>query len=242
MKLVRPEIIIVEPFNPEEILKKLEIAARTCYQSNDSTKETDSEKFLRAIVKRGHESVLEHVNISFHVITDRGISHEWVRHRIGCSYSQESTRYCKYSGDVVFIDHYGMDDGIVKQEIHQSYKRSEKEYNRLCGLGTPVQIARQVLPNGLKTEFYCTMNIRSLRNFFKLRADKAAHPFMKEITIPFLIELQSKLPCLFEDIPYDEDFAEKYLSEACAIGVSYTYECMEHELEEEHKYENHPSH
>lgn len=233
MKLIRPEIIITDMAEPDEILNKLEKAARTCYQSNDKEKKTSPEKFLGAIVKRGHESVLEHVNISFRVITDRAISHEWVRHRIGCSYSQESTRYCKYGGDgdIVFINHYGINDDSVKELIHKNYEESENVYNYLIDAGVAPQIARQVLPNGLKTEFYCTMNIRSLRNFFKLRADKAAHPFMKELAIPFLIEMQSKLPCLFDDIPYDTEFEEKYLHDAIMYVV-----CYEDDSDEELKF------
>lgn len=223
MTFVDPKIIIVDDFNPNEILKKLEDAARTCYQSNDKMGNSDPEKFLRNIIKRGHESVLEHVNISFRVITDRSIANEWVRHRIGCSYSQESTRYCKYDKDVTFINHITIDES-VKEIIGNSYKIAEESYNKLCESGVPAQIARQVLPLGLKTEFYCTMNIRSLRNFFKLRADKAAHPFMKEITIPFLIELQSKLPCLFDDISYDEAFVEKMIQKdkSALSNISYS--------------------
>lgn len=234
MKLIRPSIIITDIIEPTEIIRKLELAARTCYQSTDNKKETNPEKFLRAIIKHGHESVLEHVNISFRVITDRGVSMEWIRHRIGCSYSQESTRYCKYSDDkdMMFIDHYGIDEGgDAKDLIHRGYKVSEMKYNILIDSGTPPQIARQTLPNGLKTEFYCTMNIRALRHFFKLRCAKPAHPFMKEIAIPFLLELQSELPCLFDDIEYDHDFSDKYLQDAIKHVVSYDAEYLYHACE-----------
>jgi len=207
MKLVKPGIRIVDPFKPEEILKKIELAARTCYQSVDDKKITDPEKFIRNIIKRGHTSVTEHVSISFRVITDRGISHEWVRHRIA-SYSQESTRYCKYDDDVVFIKHI---NDPMQHILCEEYEHCEESYNRLLEAGAAPQIARQVLNNGVKTEIYVTKNLRELMSFFKLRADKAAHPYMKELTIPFLLEMKDKLPCFFENIPYDEEFYEKRL-------------------------------
>lgn len=61
-------------------------------------------------------------------------------------------------------------------------------------------MARSVLPNSTKTEIVVTGNYREWRNFFKLRVDKAAHPQMREVTIPLLKELQSKIPIVFDDI------------------------------------------
>ncbi len=54
------------------------------------------------IIKRGHESVIEHVSASVRFITNRGVTHELVRHRL-CSFSQESTRYVRYDGNMEFI-------------------------------------------------------------------------------------------------------------------------------------------
>ncbi len=204
MKLVDPHITIVDDFKPDEIMKKLEKAARTCYQSNDDKKITDPAKLLSNIIKRGHTSVIEHAIISFRIITDRGVTHELVRHRIGCSYSQESTRYCKYDGDVQFIKHV---NDPCQAYLCEMNKQCEKEYDILRDVGgaTP-QIARQALNNNVKTEIYVTMNMRALRNFFTLRCAKGAHPYMKEIAIPFLLYMKEKLPVLFNDISYDEEF------------------------------------
>lgn len=77
----------------------LERAGRTCYLSegkSDGTLE-GAEKFVRGIIKRGHESVLEHVGWTVRFICDRGVTHELVRHRIGVAFSQESTRYVDYA-------------------------------------------------------------------------------------------------------------------------------------------------
>ena len=69
-------------------------------------------------------------------------------------------------------------------------------FNLLDGGATP-QEARSVLPNSTKTEITITANYREWRNFFKLRTAKAAHPQMREVTIPLLKELKEKLPIIF---------------------------------------------
>lgn len=135
-------------------------------------------------------------------------SHELVRHRLA-SYSQESTRYVNYNGNVQFIRHI---NEPLQHLICKMNEECEKQYHLLLDAGAKPQIARQVLNNGVKTEVYVTMNLRELRNFFKLRADKAAHPYMKEIAIPFLLEMKKQLPCFFEDISYDEKFYEERLN------------------------------
>ena len=94
-------MVVLEP--SVEILNKnldgvamaqlIEEAGRTCYKSEDKITEDSYDKFIRGIIKRGHESVIEHSSITVRITTDRGVTHEIVRHRIA-SYSQESTRYC----------------------------------------------------------------------------------------------------------------------------------------------------
>ena len=67
-------------------------------------------------------------------------------------------------------------------------------------IGLTPQEARSVLPNSLKTEIVMTANIREWRSFFKLRVDKAAHPQMRELTIPLLKEMKEIIPVVFDDI------------------------------------------
>ena len=77
-------------------------------------------------------------------------------------------------------------------------------YFSMLELGASPQEARSILPNSLKSELVMTANIREWRNFFKLRTEQAAHPQMREVTVPLLKELQSKIPILFDDIiPYE---------------------------------------
>lgn len=98
MKIIKPSIEILDKVGGIEMLKKIEIAGRTCYKSENNITEDSCKKFVKSVIDNGHHSVLEHEKISVKVICDRGVTHEIVRHRIA-SYSQESTRYCNYSKD-----------------------------------------------------------------------------------------------------------------------------------------------
>lgn len=110
-------------------------------------------------------------------ITDRGVTHELVRHRL-CAYTQESTRYCNYAKKgMQFIkpvfwnlttDKIG-DTGTnpyAQWVIHMV--QSELTYNFMINkLGASPQEARTVLPNSLKTEIVCTANIREWRHILR---------------------------------------------------------------------------
>ena len=98
MLIIEPSFEIMQEIDGGEILRRLEKIGRVCYKSEDKITDTSCEKFIGNLLRRGHESVIEHEKITVKVTCDRGVSHEIVRHRIA-SYSQESTRYCNYSQD-----------------------------------------------------------------------------------------------------------------------------------------------
>lgn len=137
MKLIKPFYEIITPIDGEEILKQTELAARTCYKSEDKIEighrapngelydleAISARVLLPKLIARGHEAMLEFggmINVKF--TCDRGVSHELVRHRL-CSFAQESTRYCNYgkSDDITFIIPcwFGTDktEGIFKEPI-----------------------------------------------------------------------------------------------------------------------------
>jgi thymidylate synthase (FAD) len=192
------------PFDGIYILKNIERAGRTCYKSDDKITDNSYIDFIKKILKNGHESVLEHEKITVTFFIDRGVSHEVVRHRIGASYSQESTRYCNYSKDkfgkeITVID-------IAEHMNNEQYSiwfeamiKAESFYFDLINAGCTPQIARSVLPNSLKTEITVTFNIREWRHFFRLRTSNSAHPQMRELTIPLLREMQRKIPLVFDE-------------------------------------------
>ena len=214
MKVISPRVEFVTPMSiipGMVIMKRLEEIGRVCYKSEDKITDDSYKKFLGNIIKRGHESVLEHCSITMKFICDRGVTHEIVRHRIG-SYSQESTRYCNYSNDkfgneITVIKPCFFGEGSDKYKIwYLGCKDAETAYFNLIYEGATPQEARSVLPNSLKTEIVVTYNIREWRHFFKLRCSKAAHPQMREVAKMAFEQFYKYMPELFEDIkPYTED-------------------------------------
>lgn len=171
----------------------------------------------RVIIEHDLQGVLEYLcepteyhakRITVKFICDRGVSHEFVRHRV-FSFAQESTRYCNYSKDkfnncVTYI----VPNWCTNVNI-EDYERNPKlmynangaltdnEINFLCGLydtetrylrllenGWTPQQARAVLPNSLKTELVMTGTIEQWKGFFKLRNAGSAHPQAYELAHP----------------------------------------------------------
>jgi len=203
MKVVKQSVEVMDKLDGNEILKKLETAGRVCYKSEDHIGEGTAEKFIRAIIDRGHESVLEHVSITVKFIVDRGVSHQLVRHRIA-SYSQESTRYCNYSKDrfgssVVFVQPSFAVEGTEGYDIwKKSCEDSEKAYFDLLNFGWTPEQARNVLSHSVKTEVVATMNLRQWRHFLKLRTDRTAHPQMREVATMLQEQLRKEVPIVFD--------------------------------------------
>ena len=214
MRIIKPYYIILSDISEGGIkeLQFIEQAARTCYKSEDKiTDDGDSAKSLvKRLIKSGHEAMLEHSSLSVKFVVDRGISHEIVRHRL-FSFAQESTRYCNYSNgkfgsELTFIKpcFWDVEDyNMITWLAVCSY--TEAAYFNLLEEGATPQEARTVLPNSLATEIVVTGNYREWRHFLKLRTDKAAHPQMREVTIPLLKELQNRIPIIFDDIGVDAD-------------------------------------
>lgn len=210
MNIIRPYIEIIDKLDGQEVLKKIELCGRTCYKSEGLINEDSCDTFVKNIIKRGHESVLEHHNISIRIVCDRGVSHELVRHRIA-SYSQESTRYCNYGkSELTFIQPcYWDNDKDLLNLWEFAMQDSETWYLELLRQGALPQEARGVLPNSLKTEVVATMNIRSWRHFLKLRCHRTSHPQMIEIALMILQQLHQEIPIVFDDI-YDLYKHENY--------------------------------
>ena len=207
MKIIEPGYEFMSCVDSKTILKNIEIAGRVCYKSEALITEDSAEAFVRKILERGHESVLEHEKLTFKIICDRGVSHEIVRHRLA-SYSQESTRYCNYSKDkfgseLTFIRPcFWAQDSEQYRVWAQTMQVAEDNYNALIALGAKPEEARSILPNSLKTEVVVTMNLRELRYFLRLRASNHAHPQMRQIIRVMLDDLKERIPVLFEDISY----------------------------------------
>ena len=183
----------------------IEEYGRTCYKSEDYITDESADNFVRRILRKGHESVIEHEKLTARIICDRGVSHELVRHRLA-SYSQESTRYCNYSKgkfgkELTFIRPcFWSDDSLQYHLWRSAMSTAEGVYMYLLENGAKPEEARSVLPNSLKTEVVMTANLREWRHLFRLRCAPAAHPQMREVANQLLAQAYAALPAIFEDI------------------------------------------
>lgn len=212
MIIQKPAVEVLSTESYEDMLRRVERIGRVCYKSEDRIEEGSAEKFIRGIIRRGHESVIEHGSITVKFICDRGVTHEIVRHRIA-SYSQESTRYCnyvkeKFGSQITCIDlatgfRYDLscETDRKKYEVWQrAMENAERSYFQMIELGATPQEARSVLPNSLKTELVATMDLREWRHFFRLRTDPAAHPQCREVACMLLERFARDYPVFFEDL------------------------------------------
>ena len=164
----------------------------------------------RVLLQEGWLSDLEYMTeptkhiqrITVKFVCDRGVSHEFVRHRV-FSFAQESTRYCNYSkdkfgkectfiipcwldlpeGTPTHISH--IDNANTPEEMFcETLYVSEMMYHHLLNKGWIAQQARAVLPNSLKTELIMTGTIAQWEGFFKLRDANDAHPQARELAAP----------------------------------------------------------
>lgn len=183
------------------LLRKVEAFGRISHRSEEAMTETSWQRFIPSVVLgHGDWSVTEHASVSVDAMVDRGITHEWVRHRIG-SYTQESTRFVNYQKKLPpqFIMPFGLTP--TQQAVWRGQIRKAAEaYRLLVEDGVSPQLARSVLPNALAARIIVTYNLRSWRHFFLLRTTKETHPQMREVSIPLLGQFKSWVPFLYDDI------------------------------------------
>ena len=199
MKIVKPNVKLIHiTTNAAQLI---EVAGRICWKSEDKITKDSAGKFISRIVNKGHHSVLEHATATFHIITDRGISHELVRHRLA-SYSQSSTRYCNYSRNK-----FGKEITVIKPSNLSkngeyiwkvAMKMSEIAYFLLLKSGAKPETARSVLPTCLQTELIMTANFREWKHIIDLRTSKAAHPDIRIIANMIRDILVKECPEVFD--------------------------------------------
>lgn len=227
MNILKPSYDILTDISEGAVneLKLIEKIGRKCYKSEDRITEDGSsaKSFVKMLINHEHEAMIEHgPSLSVCFTVDRGVTHEIVRHRL-CSFAQESTRYVnyaagKYGSEIAVIDIEGgvkldkkmrnLDADtivLILTEWLLAIEDAEYHYMRMIELGATPQIARSVLPNATKAELVVTTNYREWRNIFKLRTPLTAHPQMREIMIPLLADLKSRIPIIFDDIELDEE-------------------------------------
>jgi len=232
VKLIRETVELffngesLDDYSEVRIGQFLETCGRICYRTEDKITHDSYKSFMNTIINSGHESVIEHATISAKITTNRAVLNELIRHRIGAAYSQESTRYCNYSGDkfgnelTFIIPIWVTDEDVNSFCIEDSFRSDCKvhgnpayiwwrtmydaERNYLTSLewGWRPEQARELLPNSLSSTIMVTYNLRQWRHVLKQRLDKRCHPQMRYLMVLIGRQLLNSLPTFFGDITY----------------------------------------
>lgn len=164
-------------------------AARRCWRSKSKGTASDT-NLINHLMKKDHGTPFEHAVFTFDIKCPLFVARQWFRHRIA-SYNEVSLRYC-----IAEKDFYAPDN--LKETVLRHYKESIKKsllsYEELLKSGVAKEQARAVLPLSLYTEFFWTINTRSLMNFLKLRLDEGAQLEIREYALVLLKIFEAKMP------------------------------------------------
>lgn len=198
-------------------------AGQTCYCSWGAkrTMNVDAAKYIANIVESGHGSVLEHANYTFFLYgISRSLTHELVRHRAGCAYSQVSQRYVDDT-TLRFVMRPEYDgDSELEQRFFTNIERAAKEYREITDLlmkrqaaGSEIlsgekkrderkkhqQAARSVLPNETEAPITFTANARALRHTMEMRASDHAETEIRRLFMKIYRVVVQVEPIIFGD-------------------------------------------
>ena len=164
---------------PENMLKTIYTACRTCYSADsplniyDCESAQDEEKMLKLIkrvISSGHYSTIEHIQVSFAISNiSRACSHQLVRHR-HMSFSQKSQRYVKEKGLFDYLTPDTIEKNPeLKEKFDDFMKKISEFYIELTEAGIPAEDARAVLPNAAATSMVASLNLREMIHLANLR-------------------------------------------------------------------------
>ena len=165
--------------------------ARVSFARHKAEMDDSDAGLIRFLMRERHGTPFEHNSFRFHVRCPIFVAREWFRHRVG-SFNEFSMRYAKATDDFYVPDPEDVRTQVgkpgaysfepVPDEIAETtrerlrgvYEMAYRTYEELVELGVARELARAVLPVGAYTEFYWTVNARSLMNFVSLRAAETA--------------------------------------------------------------------
>ena len=166
-------------------------AARVSFARRKDEMDESDEGLIRFLMRERHGTPFEHNSFRFHVRAPIFVAREWFRHRTS-SFNEFSLRYAKATEDFYVPEPEDVrtqvgkpgayrfepvDDElaeVTRGELRRIYEQAYDAYSRLVEAGVAREIARSVLPVGAYTQFYWTVNARSLMNFVSLRAAETA--------------------------------------------------------------------
>lgn len=195
----------------------IEFAGRLCYESFDLPNEATktNKRYIQNIVEQGHESVLEHVSVTFYVEgVSRNLSHELIRHR-HLSFSELSQRFvnmndANYIIPPLFRENYGADkiklreveDGGTVHKYNWNVRGAQEELG--ANRKQAREAARYVLPQATETKLVVSGNLRAWRDVLKKRLSVHADAEIQELAQKIHAILVEEYPDVFADIEYQE--------------------------------------
>jgi thymidylate synthase (FAD) len=207
MKIAKLGYKILRPTsrNWAPMLKDIERAARNCYRSEGHVRPGSDRRLVAKLLDNGHEAMLEHApNISVLFFVPRGLTHEYVRHRLA-SFAQESTRWCNYNqdkfGNQISVIPYM--DGLTPAQVKRRkavWAQLEQVYLAEIAEGIKPQQARDNLLICTQSDLIITTNVRHWRLIFSLRDEEHAHPQMQWLMHRLVTDFRRRVPLLFDDV------------------------------------------
>jgi thymidylate synthase (FAD) len=180
---------------PEQLI---EYAARVCYNSQD--KMGKSKSLIPALIRKGHESPLEHACATFEIKNiSRACSHQLVRHRL-MSVSQKSQRYVSEENFKYIIPKSFIPDSKDIEEYKMAMEYIKQAYCKWKNNGISKEDARYLLPNACTTDIIITANFREFRHIFKIRCSPQAQWEIRDICYNMLNILNKHAPNVFNDL------------------------------------------
>lgn len=193
--------------------------ARTCYKSkprklkgwdspysdvrHDARVDAD-DMLVTSLRDSGHHAMLEFGWLAVRFKTSIGVSRELIRHRL-FSFAEESTRYCNFNKKGF---EFVMPIGIEEEQralVTATCKFAADNYEWLTKFGARSEQARALLPLCTATTVNVGGNLREWRHCLQLRTAKTAHPEIRALMTPLLIELKHEVPVIFDDIEPADD-------------------------------------
>jgi thymidylate synthase (FAD) len=191
----------------QEPLEKLYAAFRTCYSSetpievweNIKSKKITHEKireFITERLKTGHASPLEQIVFWFGIANvSRSLSHQFVRHRIGISFEQQSQRYVKFKRDkLAFVLPDSWSRAGLESEFSDLLSQTSELYAKALKAGIPAEDARFVLPNAAPTNFHVMVNFAEMLHICDLRLCVRAQWEIRRMVAMMRAEIKRVLP------------------------------------------------
>jgi thymidylate synthase (FAD) len=184
-------------------------SARVSFGSGSKGEEKDR-RLIAYLLRHGHETPFEHAVFKFHVKCPFFVARQWFRHR-WASYNEISGRYTTFDeGEMHLPEALRVPDAenrqgstgrlepererVLLEAIETHQQETWTLYARLLEEGVAKEIAREVLPLSTYTQFYWTVNARSLMNFIRLRAERHAQYEIRIYALAFLEVFRLKMP------------------------------------------------